>query len=51
MASSSRAEKQFRSIAKLIVEELRQAILTGRLAPGERLSEEKLAASLKVSHV
>jgi DNA-binding GntR family transcriptional regulator len=51
VASSSRAEKQFRSITKLIVEELRQAILTGRLAPGERLSEEKLAASLKVSHV
>ena len=51
MASSSRAEKQFRSITKLITEELRQAILTGRLAPGARLSEEKLAASLKVSHV
>jgi DNA-binding GntR family transcriptional regulator len=51
MASSSRAEKQYRSITKLIVEELRQAILTGRLAPGERLSEEKLAASLKVSPV
>lgn len=51
MASSSRAEKQYRSITKLLAEELRQAILTGRLAPGERLSEEKLAASLKVSGV
>ena len=51
MAKSSRAEKQFRSITKLIGDELRQAILTGRLAPGDRLSEEKLAASLKVSPV
>ena len=51
MASPRRAEKQFRSITKLIAEELRAAILTGKLAPGERLSEEKLAASLKVSHV
>ena len=51
MARSNQAEKQFRSITKLIAEELRQAIVTGRLAPGERLSEAKLAASLKVSAV
>ena len=51
MARSNQSEKQFRSITKLIAEELRQAIVTGRLAPGERLSEEKLAASLKVSSV
>lgn len=51
MASSNRAEKQFRSITKLIAEELRQAIVSGRIPPGERLSEEKLAASLKVSSV
>jgi DNA-binding GntR family transcriptional regulator len=47
----SRAERQFRSLTKLLVEELKTAMITGKLAPGERLSEEKLAASLKVSRV
>jgi DNA-binding GntR family transcriptional regulator len=46
-----RSEKEFRSLTKLIVEELRSAILAGRIAPGERLVEETLAASLKVGHV
>jgi len=47
----SRAERQFRSLTKLLVEELKTAMITGKLAPGERLSEEKLAASLKVSRI
>jgi len=47
----SRAEKRFRSLTRLIAEELKEAILAGKLAPGERLSEEKLTASLKVSRV
>ena len=51
MATTSRAEKKFRSITKLIAENLRKGILTGKLAPGERFSEEKLAASLKVSPI
>jgi len=51
MATTSRAEKKFRSITKLIAENLRKGILTGKLTPGERFSEEKLAASLKVSLV
>jgi DNA-binding GntR family transcriptional regulator len=46
-----RAEKRFRSLTRLIAEELKQAILTGKLTPGERLAEEKLTASLKVSRV
>lgn len=44
---SNRAEKKFRSLAKGLFEELKQAIVAGKLAPGERLMEAKLAASLK----
>lgn len=47
----SREEKRFRSITTLLVEELKGAILKGKFAPGERLSEERLASSLKVSRV
>lgn len=46
-----RVEKRFRSLTKLLAEELKEAIVAGKLAPGERLSEEKLAGSLKVSRV
>ncbi len=46
-----RAEKRFRSLTRLIAEELKQAILSRKLAPGEKLSEEQLTASLKVSRV
>ena len=49
--AQDRVEKRFRSLTKLIAEELKQAILAGKLAPGERLSEEQLVASLKVSRV
>jgi DNA-binding GntR family transcriptional regulator len=51
MARKSKVEKQFRSITKLIAEEMRKAILAGKLAPGEKFSEETLAASLKVNRV
>lgn len=47
----SRAEKRFKSITKLLFEELKEAIVAGKLAPGERLFEAKLAASLKVGPV
>ncbi len=47
----SRVEKRFRSLTKLLADELKNAIVAGKLAPGERLSEEKLAGSLKVSRV
>lgn len=49
--SPSRVERRFRSLTKLLTEELKTAIITGKLAPGERLSEEKLASSLNVSRV
>lgn len=47
----SRIEKRFKSLRRLLSEELRRAIVTGKLAPGERVSEEKLAASLNVGRV
>lgn len=50
-ARPSRVEKRFRSLTKLLAEKLKEAILAGKLAPGERLSEEKLASSLNVSRV
>ncbi|HEY6999632.1 MAG TPA: GntR family transcriptional regulator [Candidatus Binatia bacterium] len=45
---SSRAEKKFRSLTKLLFEQLQDAIVSGKLQPGERLLEAKLAASFKV---
>jgi DNA-binding GntR family transcriptional regulator len=47
----NRAEKRFKSLIKLLFEELKEAIVAGKLAPGERLDEQKLAASLKVGPV
>lgn len=47
----SRAEKRFRSLTKVVFEEIKEAILAGKLVPGERLFEAKLAASLKVGPV
>jgi len=49
--SPSRIERRFKSLRRLLSEELREAIVSGKLAPGERLSEEKLAASLNVGRV
>jgi DNA-binding GntR family transcriptional regulator len=51
MGRPSRAERRFRSLTRLLAEELKTAIITGKLAPGERLSEEKLASSLNVGRV
>jgi DNA-binding GntR family transcriptional regulator len=48
---ASRAEKRFKSLTKLLTEKLKEAIITGKLAPGERLAEADLAASLKVGPV
>jgi DNA-binding GntR family transcriptional regulator len=47
----SRAEKKFKSLTKLLSEKLREAIINGKFAPGEKLSEETLAASLHVGRV
>jgi DNA-binding GntR family transcriptional regulator len=48
---ASRTEKRFKSLTKLLTEKLREAIISGKLAPGERLSEETLADSLQVGKV
>jgi DNA-binding GntR family transcriptional regulator len=48
---ASRTEKKFKSLTKLLTEKLREAIVNGKFAPGERLSEESLAASLHVGRV
>jgi DNA-binding GntR family transcriptional regulator len=47
----SRVEKRFRSLTRLLADELKEAILAGKLAPGERISEGRLASSLKVGRV
>jgi DNA-binding GntR family transcriptional regulator len=46
-----RAEKRFRSLTRLIAEELKKAISTGKLQPGEKLSEQSLTSSIGVSRV
>jgi DNA-binding GntR family transcriptional regulator len=46
-----RAEKRFRSLTRLIAEQLKQAISTGKLKPGEKLSEDALMASVGVGRV
>jgi DNA-binding GntR family transcriptional regulator len=44
----TRSEKRYKSETKLLVEKLREAIVAGKLTPGEPLSETELAASFKV---
>ncbi len=51
MRGPTRVEKRFRSLANLLTEKLKEAILKGNFAPGERLSEERLASVLNVSRV
>ena len=46
-----RAEKRFRSLTRLIAEQLKQAISSGKLQPGEKLSEDALMASVGVGRV
>ena len=48
---AARAEKRFKSLIKLLIEKLREAVISGKLAPGEPLAETQLAASLKVGPV
>jgi DNA-binding GntR family transcriptional regulator len=48
---ANRAEKRFKSLTRLLFEKLKEAIVSGKLAPGERLDEANLAASLKVGPV
>jgi DNA-binding GntR family transcriptional regulator len=45
---AARADKKFKSLTKLLVEKLKEAIVEGKLAPGAPLAETQLAASLKV---
>lgn len=47
----SRTERRFTSLTRMLAEELKTGIITGKLAPGERLAEETLASSLKVGRV
>src|SRR5712692_4901569 len=47
----SRVERRFTSLTRLLADLLKTAITTGKMPPGERLSEEKLAASLNVGRV
>jgi DNA-binding GntR family transcriptional regulator len=46
-----RAEKRFRSLTRLIAEELKNAISSGKLKPGDKLSEQSLTSSIGVSRV
>jgi len=46
-----RAEKRFRSLTRLIAEQLEQAITSGKLQPGEKLSEDSLMSSLGIGRV
>ena len=46
-----RAEKRFRSLTRLIADELKQAILSGKIKPGEKLSETDLMTSVGVGRV
>ena len=51
MLGANRAEKKFRASVEDAAGEIRKAILQGKILPGEQLSEEKLAASLRASGV
>ena len=51
MLGPNRTEKKFRASVEDTAGEIRKAILQGKIAPGEQLSEEKLAASLRASRV
>ena len=48
---ANRAEKRFKSLTKLLIGKLKEAIVSGKISPGERLAETDLAASLKVGPV
>lgn len=46
-----RAEKRFRSLTRLIADQLKEAISSGKINPGEKLSESDLMASVGVGRV
>ena len=48
---ATRAEKRFKSLINLLTDKLKEAIADGKLVPGEKLSEESLAGSLRVGRV
>lgn len=47
-SGANRAEKRFKSLTKLLIGKLKEAIVSGKIIPGQRLAETELAASLKV---
>ena len=51
LGGANRAEKRFKSLTKLLSENLKEAIVAGKFNPGQRLEENTLAASLKVGAV
>ena len=50
-SGANRAEKRFKSLTKLLTEKLKEAIVNGKINPGERLAAADLAAMLKVGPV
>jgi DNA-binding GntR family transcriptional regulator len=48
---ASRSEKRFQASAKALTEKLREEIIRGKFTPGERLSEQALAAFLREGRV
>jgi DNA-binding GntR family transcriptional regulator len=48
---ANRAERRFQAAAKALTEKLREEIIRGKFAPGERLSEEELTALLREGRV
>ena len=49
--AAGRAEKRFESLTKSLIEKLTAAIVSGKFAPGEPLSESALAAIFKVEPI
>ena len=49
--AAGRAEKRFKSLTKSLIEKLTAAIVSGKFAPGESLSESALAAAFKVEPI
>jgi DNA-binding GntR family transcriptional regulator len=48
---ASRTEKRFQASARALTEKLREEIIRGKFAPGERLSEQALTAFLREGRV
>ncbi|MEO6509402.1 MAG: GntR family transcriptional regulator [Nocardioides sp.] len=50
-AAMAGLDTRYRTLGEMVYESIKSAILTGALAPGERLRQESLAASLQVSRI